>query len=260
MVRLFGRRLKFQVIIGKQMMPPADQKPNFAPSYDLHVLPSQIRGTSNFSGMDFWSLKGFDLKGVIGVLYDVSRIRIVLPPSVNDGRRYDCSLVLPEPEDGDRMRERFRQGIQDHFHVSGRREDRLLDVYVVTTTLNRNPPVVLATPLESRESLSRSGHISFEVLKDADHPGGVSGAHRTFSVGDIRSMSVEGSADDFCHHLERSLDRPVVNETGLLGEFAFHLGPSATEGTDFLDLLRDELGLVIAPAQRSVGTLVFDLR
>jgi uncharacterized protein (TIGR03435 family) len=236
---------------------PGDHKPNLPPSYNLHVLPSQIAGTGNYRGMDFWSLQGFDLKGVISVLYDINPVRIALPASLDDGRRYDFSLVLPEPEDHDRMCERFRQGIEDHFHITARHADRLLGVYVVTAP-NRKPPAISAPPGESRASLKQS-HIGLEVPSGARSPGDVATMPKALSVSAIRSISVEGTTDEFCQLLERILDRPIVNETNLDGEFEFHVEPSPGKN-DFLDRFRDELGFVIAPAQRNIETLVFDLR
>jgi uncharacterized protein (TIGR03435 family) len=236
---------------------PDDHKPNLPPSYNLHVLRSQIAGTGNYSGMDFWSLQGFDLKGVISVLYDINPVSIALPASLDDGSRYDFSLVLPEPEDQDRMCERFRQGIEDHFHITAKREDRSLGVYVVTAP-NRKPPPISAPPVESGASLKLS-HIGMEVPSGARSPGGVAAMPKAFSVSAIRSISVEGTTDEFCQLMERKLDRPIVNETNLEGEFEFHVEPSPGKN-DFLDRLRDELGFVIAPAQRNIETLVFDLR
>jgi uncharacterized protein (TIGR03435 family) len=237
---------------------PSDHKPNLPPSYDLHVLPPQIEGTGNYREMDFWSLQGFDLKGVISVLYNINPIRIALPASLDDGRRYDFSLVLPEPEDQERMCERFHQGIEDHFHVSARHEDRSLDVYVVTTR-NGKLPAVSAPPGESRSFLKQS-HIGFEVPIGARSPGGVAAMPKACSISAICSISVEGTTDEFCQLLERILDRPIVNETNLKGEFEFHVEPSQAEKSNFLDRLRDELGLVIAPAQRNIEILVFDPR
>ena len=63
--------------------------------------------------------------------------------------------------------------------------------------------------------------------------------------------------DKFCQLVEMRLDRPVVNDTNLSGEFAFHLEPSETENNDFLDRLRNELGPRCHTSQRNIETLVF---
>jgi uncharacterized protein (TIGR03435 family) len=155
--------------------------------------------------MDFWSLEGFDLKGIICVLYNINPARIALPASLDDGRRYDCSLVLPEPEDQERMCDRFRQGIDAHFHMIARREDRSLDAYVVTAR-NQKPPAVLAPPEKNR--ISFLSHLWFEA-RTGPGLGGVTATPTVFSVTAICGISVEGTMDKFCRLLEMKLDRPL---------------------------------------------------
>jgi uncharacterized protein (TIGR03435 family) len=78
------------------------------------------------------------------------------------------------------------------------------------------------------------------------------------SLDAIRGVFVDGTVDEFCYRLEDILDRPVVNETNLLGKFALHVESSRRAArNDFLDRLRDQLGLLISPAQRQVEMLVF---
>jgi uncharacterized protein (TIGR03435 family) len=83
---------------------------------------------------------------------------------------------------------------------------------------------------------------------------------KAHSITAVRGISVEGTTDKFCQALERDLDRPVVNETNLQGEFAFDVRASHTATNDFLERLRDQLGLVITPAERNVEVLVFNPR
>jgi uncharacterized protein (TIGR03435 family) len=71
-------------------------------------------------------------------------------------------------------------------------------------------------------------------------------------IGDIRAISLEGTLDNFCHTLESALDRPVVNETAMQGVYEFNLKSSESSENDFLDRLRDQFNLTIAPAQRRV--------
>jgi uncharacterized protein (TIGR03435 family) len=79
------------------------------------------------------------------------------------------------------------------------------------------------------------------------------------SLSAIRSVSTDGTADEFCRILEAQLDRPVVNETGLDGEFEFRMRSAQGARNEFSEGLRDQLGLVITPAQRNVESLVVDL-
>ena len=77
----------------------------------------------------------------------------------------------------------------------------------------------------------------------------------------MTSISMQGTVDEFCHMLESDLDRPVVNESKLDGIFDFQIrGNDLAPKSEFVKLLRDQLGLVIAPAQRSVETVVYRQR
>ncbi len=73
------------------------------------------------------------MKGIIEQFYGINPIRIELPASLDDGRRYDFSLVLPEAESQERIYQRFQQAIQDYFYLTATRQAGLTDVYVVTT-------------------------------------------------------------------------------------------------------------------------------
>jgi len=231
-----------------------DHKPSFSPSYTLHVTPSQKDGESgNYGGPDYWSLNGFDLKKLIAELYSINPIRIHLPASLDNGTRYDFSLVLPEAESKEQMYERFRQGIQDYFHITATGEERLLDVYVVTA-LDRKPPAAKSRTEESWGGLSSVGFM------DTAGDGDFLREPKSVGIGGIWSIGTEGTAVDFCRTLERALDRPVVNETHLEGQFEFKVEASQTAQASFLERLRDQLGLVVTPAQRNVDILVFDLR
>jgi hypothetical protein len=64
---------------------------------------------------------------------------------------------------------------------------------------------------------------------------------------------------------EQELERPVINETKLDGTFDFEVKEpehSRREALthDFVERVLQQLDLVIAPAQRSVDTIVYRLR
>jgi uncharacterized protein (TIGR03435 family) len=238
---------------GPRVEMPNENKPDFSPSYTVHVSPStRQNGTANFGGDSWQSYEGYDLKRVITELYGINPIRIELPASLDDGKRYDFSLVLPERQSHDKLLEFFRQGIENHFHLTAVRERRLMDVYVVTAT-DRRPP---AAPVSEQEGgFFKSYKIGLEAPDGRGDP--VAARPKTVSINAMRGISVEGTADDFCQTLEMPLDRPVVNESNLRGEFVFNVEASQTEKNDFLNRLHDELGLVVESSQRNVEILVF---
>jgi uncharacterized protein (TIGR03435 family) len=246
-----------QVVLNAEpdrMPRPDDHKPNFPPSYTLHVSPSQGEDRGNFAGNDFKSLRGYTIKEAITNLYGVNPIRVYLPTTLDDPTRYDFALVLPEHEDRDKVDSLFKQGLQNHFHLAARRDNRLEDVYVVTTLPGRKPPSV---EREAGDGMGRSfaASITFETS------GGVEDelqGMKPLSIGAIRGVAIDGTADQFCRTLEGALDRPFVNEMNLQGEFQFRVESTKGTANDFLEHLRDQLGLVIMPAQRNIEALVFD--
>lgn len=234
-----------------------DHKPNFPPSYIVHISPTKHENSGgNYGGMDYSSFQRYDLKDMLAELYGTTAIRILLPSALDDGKRYDFEIVLPEPEDTESKYDRLRKGIDEHFHVATTREERLLDAYVVTSSGGKPP----SAPARSRRgggfSFSSSSSVGYSVMRPAGISGEEGRSPKAVGIGDIRSIDVDGSMDDFCRTLERMLDRPVVNETGLGGAFAFHVESGQSLQNDFLERLRDELHLVVVPAQRRTPVVV----
>lgn len=248
-----------QVLIDKEpfkMELPEDHKPPFAPSYTVHVAPSPGDERGNFGSDTFFALKGYTLREATEFLYDVNSIRTLIPALLDNDKHYDFSVVLPKQEDQEKMKDRLRAGLEDYFHVHVSREDRLVDVYVLTVAQGgKLPPVKPAAD----EGMSGFGSSSVEFETKGSQDDALAGT-KPQPISAIRGVSADGTADEFCHTLESMLDRPVVNETSLKGEFLFHVEQSEASENNFLERLHQQLGLVITPAQRNVETLVLDPR
>jgi uncharacterized protein (TIGR03435 family) len=231
-----------------------DHRPAFSPSYTIHVSLSQSEERGNFGGDDYWALKGYSLKEAVEQLYEVNSIRLHLPASLDNTKRYDFALVLPKGESREKMKERMQQELQDYFHMTATRENRLVDVYVISALPDRRPPALEATP----DGMGgRSSGIQFSSVEGAED---MQEEMKPQSISALRAVYQDGTIDQFCHRVESFLDRPVVNETGLQGEFKLYVKNNEGEENTFLERLRDELGLVITPGQRNVEMMVFQPR
>ena len=231
--------------------PPGANKPDFPPSNTLHVSPAKDEtGVSDSAADDFWNLQGFSLIRFVAKAYDLNPIRTVLPASLNTNKRYDFAYVAPQGQTQEEMRQHIQQGIQDYFHVSATREDRLVDVYVMTAP-NGKPP---AHPDPNDPgSLSFVGFGSAATIDDA-----MDASIRPAGIDTIHTVDlINGTIDDFCHTLEQGLDRPLINETHLDGKFDFHVRTDEGKQDNFTERLRTQLNLVVTPAQRHVEMLVF---
>ncbi len=227
-----------------------DHRPNFAPSYEVHIAPAHDDNGGNFAAPDYWGLQGYTLKSLLAEVSGVNAIRIELPASVDTDARYDVAVVLPRPEEREEILSLIRRGVEDHFHLAATHENLLRDVYVLTAP-DKKPPAAPADPFAGGD-----GSISSMEMGSTDGP------HDINSITDIGLGN--STVDEFCKMLEWGLDRPVVNESKLDGKFNFEVSAPALSQQppphDFVERLREQLGLVIVPAQRNVETTVYRLR
>jgi len=239
----------------RRMPRPQDHRPNFAPSYEVHIAPAHSKNGGNFAGSDYWSLQGFTVMKLLAEVWGVNAIRMQLPASVDTAARYDVAVVLPRAEEREEILSLIRRGVEDYFHLAATRENLLRDVYVLTAP-DRKPPAAPADPFAGGGGFAFSSFIGAIVSGDSE-------------VHDIHAVTHIGlgnaSVDEFCQMLERGLDRPVVNETKLDGSFNFEvnaptLALQKMPPYDFVERLREQLGLVIVPGQRNVETTVYRLR
>ncbi len=233
-----------------RMPRPQDHRPDFAPSYEVHIAPAHSDNGGNFAGTDYWSLQGFTVKKLLAEASGVNAIHLELPASVDTDARYDVAVVLPRAEEREEILGLIRRGVEDYFHLTATQENLLRDVYVLTAT-EKKPPAASPDPFAGGD-----GSISSIEL------GGTDG----HDINSITNIGLRNSTvDEFCKMLEWGLDRPVVNETKLEGNFNFEvnaptLALQQMPPHDFVERLREQLGLVIAPAQRNVETTVYRLR
>ena len=240
-------------------MPRGDEnKPDLPPSLTLYVSPSQSENGGDFSGNDYFSLQRLTLKDAIARVEGIDSIRIDLPASLDDGKLYDFSLVLPESASGERRNELFLQGIRDHFHIELAREKRTVDAYVLTASDSK---LRARKPQRGGQnmSFSRSSSVTYHVRPDGANldPDGIPDLPAKIGLDAVHGLSATGSLDEVCATLEFMLDRPVVNETGLKGEFAIEV--KGDEGS-FQEKLHEQTGLTVATEPRTIELLVIKLR
>lgn len=172
-------------------MPHPDRhRPLFPPSYNLQVFPSEFRGTCESGADDYLSLRGFGLKRALSRLYGLNGVRIELPPSFNDEKRYDFALVLPAREGRVQVEKRFRKGLLDYFGLKDCVENRAVNSYVVTAGDEARPRLKKPAIEGADFTSAGSGRVSF-VSSSAKLPD-------AFSVEEVASLDIVGSLTDFC--------------------------------------------------------------
>ena len=249
----------------------------------MTIKPTERRpheGVSARRAPDYWVLEGIPLKEMLSRLHDIQKERIELPPSLDDGRRYDFLLVLPQRESRETVDRLMREGIEKYFRIRVAAEVRDMDVYVLTapngaisaTRTSLDEPgsfgwVDIQTPAsapdnfigfsdppwhrdgdrgaDGRRAQQDGGRVSQESGRrlEARHgidPRDVGDEHGGATVRDARSDT--GSSG----HRRNNLD----------GAYDLSIRTQAESGEQFLHALCDRLGLAATPARRHVTMLV----
>ena len=237
--------------------PPPPQKPDFPPSEEVHISPSKTEGTVGSIGPDHWMQRGFDLRAILSQVLDTNPSRIELPTALDDGARYDFVLVPPREGDEETMKRQVREGIEKHFRVRIMPAMRPMDVYVMTTLKGK-------TPRRKSESEAFGGGIGFSTRTvrlpegTAQTPEALQEALRqSMATVELTGMTaLSSSMDDFRRALEDGLHRPIVDEAKLTGFYDFKIEGKAQTTEEFLGMLRDQLGILLTPTQRSIEMLM----
>jgi uncharacterized protein (TIGR03435 family) len=231
---------------------PHGNKPDVPPSYTVHISSTRMdpeEGTSRCSGDDYWTALGFGIKAIIAEVYKTDESRIDFPADLDNGERYDFELLLPQEESRETMTGLIRDAIERQFQLSIVRETRSMDVYVLTATEGKSGPSL-------REAEPGGSIFSSHSLWRSPDGTPPTWAELRKARGPIRDMSGSGASMAILSSaLEYSLDRLVIDETGLEGSYNLQVSSSGNSHEDFFEALRDQLGLEVTPGKRDVAML-----
>jgi uncharacterized protein (TIGR03435 family) len=237
------------------------EKPNIPPSYEVHISQSETKGTVGSAGPDFWVERGFDLKTIVSTIYNKDLNRVVLPEAIDNGEKFDFLVVLPKEESQETIYQLVQHAIEEHFRVLATVETKPSDVYVMTALVGKTPPA--KTGPESFGG-GFTGSSGFEFALPAGTEPTPEAMKKTVqelmkrpgNIGIANISAFNTTMDDFRQNLERGLDRPVINETGLDGVYDIQVSGSARNPDEFIRALREQTGLVLTPATRNIEFVI----
>ena len=220
----------------------------FVPSRTVHILYSGMRWPQqpviNRAGTIF-SAYGFTLKDVIVRAWEGSRWHVDISPELSDDTRFDFLMVLPQPETLARCFGLLQSAIEEHFALDVNREKRMRDVYVLTNTDSRGE---MLRRYPDPEPGTAFASITFSVFmgRSKDAP--------MFPIGGfaVHSMPFRSLVNWF----EEILGGQVIDAAGLPGLYGFELKERVNTPEGFIQLLRDEAGLVITRERRETPTII----
>ena len=167
-------------------------------------------------------------------------------PSWMDSDRYDIVAKADGEASDEQMKLMARTLLADRFQLKLRHESRTISVYDISA--GKTPPKL--SPAKEGETQA----VRFAPRMGADQR---ISAHHIIAT----RFSLSQLSDTFA----RQLGRPVVNQTGLDGEYDFELEltpdeshPSPTDPAFLLSALRDQLGLTLRSEKMAMDILVID--
>ena len=175
--------------------------------------------------------KGVDMTGLIADAYGWNSVRTVYPADL-PADHFDLLFTLPED-----WRPRLKTELKDRFGLVAHVEKRTVEVlYLKVASLNApgfRPPA-----------------------------GGNNWSSSTSSNGERETTIEHHKLGDLTGWLEGETGKPVINQTGLNGEYDVHLKWKVPTGQSeyevFQAAVRDQLGLEFVPGRESVNLLVVE--
>ncbi|HEY7393111.1 MAG TPA: TIGR03435 family protein [Bryobacteraceae bacterium] len=165
----------------------------------------------------------FTLKDYIGMAYRM-RVSQVFGPDWISSDRFDIAATIPQGHKPDEFREMLQALLAERFQLKFHQEQREFSVYALA--LGKRPLKLKRVPPDedtgnSSEPLEVAGGGSVAgVSVNLGHGSSWSFAPNRFEA---KKLSMEV----FASNLERFADRPIVDKTGLQGQFdfAFDINP-----------------------------------
>lgn len=192
------------------------------------------------------------LKDLIETAYDVRTFQIEGGPKWADAAKYDVDATpgsrlqsAAPPPGWTNVRFKVQALLKDRFQLQLHRETRISSIYSLV--------------------IAKSG-VKSSGLPATQNP------HRGITAGPGSMLGEAASMKDLAYKFSRLLGRPVVNDTGLEGNYDFKLertpdsAPSAPDaqpvaasvGPSLFTAIQQQLGLRLEPAKGPVDILVID--
>ena len=165
------------------------------------------------------------LKTAIATAYDVPAVRVIAPEWMARAR-YAINAVGSSETPGT-FRSMLQQELVTRLHLATHREVRPFDAFVLTAS---------AAPRLTQ----------------------VDGTNLRVWVRDSDMELQEATAKDLASALQTVLGKPVIDETGLDGRYDLQIEWTQDRAGSVTAVLRDRIGLQLAPATRNLEALVVD--
>jgi len=216
--------------------PPAGVEPGSEsdaspPLFEIVVRPSKEKWGGGWTGgRGKLTVAGYKLLDVISGLHDVPTYRSDSKCDLPE-ERFDVTGLVP-PDHEDMLRPLVRQAVETTFGLKTRREMRDVDAFVLTLLDGQSPKLTPTAMLEGGGSSRHGGSTSMQMIN--------------------------ASTASIANSIGAQLKKPVLDETGLTGRYDVELEWSDQTPEGLASAVREQLGLSLQRARKSVEFLVIE--
>jgi uncharacterized protein (TIGR03435 family) len=265
---VFSINLLGQTAVGEDRFDVVSIRP-FTPGSGLRGGPLARKGVPGTSDPERISYTGISQETLLTLSYDVYDFQVIGPAWLRT-ERYDIMANVPAGATKDQFKIMVRNLLKERFNLTLHHEMRETAVYELVVAKNGpklkpavevdNPPVLSAMTTD------KDGHPDF--------PAGSSAMGGKFDNGVLQMAARMFSMVQLAHGLKDWVDRPILDKTGLTGNYDFKLDFSfvglggllgrvapaeePTGAPSLFSALQDQLGLKLEPKKDPIDFLVVD--
>ena len=238
-----------------------------APRFDV----ASVKPNLGSSGTSTWWLQpsgrlvatNSSLRQLIVNAYDVTHDRLLGGPDWIGSDRFDVLASAPADTSESTMQTLLQTLLADRFKLVLRREAREMAVYSLVIAQNDGRSGKALRPVDCKTD-------SKAVVRKGDAPACSWLLTRQPGTGMSTYQSGGVNLDELAKTLTQRVGRPVINRTGLAGEFQFELSwlqdmqaaaaapAAANDGPSLFTALQEQLGLKLESSRGPVELLVIE--
>ena len=198
----------------------------------LHIDGSQVGLTS------------LSMKDIVGMAYQVKPNQIFGPDWISS-QRYNIAAKIPDGGSQNQVREMIQSLLGDRFQMKMHREKRDFQVYALGA--GKNGVKMTALPPDPDSDNSRPAPIAAGGFGSENGVAMTLGNGSTLSLGATSFDAKKLSMAQLAELLTRFMDRPVVDSTGLNGQYDFSLQLTPEDRTALLVRSAINAGITLPP-------------
>ena len=267
-------------LVAQSPVPPAASivsiRPSDAAGRARCVTTGQASGGTCPTAADLFDWLDVTLAMLVGDAYDLFESQVIGGPDWLHTRLWDVSVKAAAlaPDEARRL---VRRLVEDRFALKAHREMREMPLYnlVLERTDGTLGPKIKASTIDCTPFLTGERPMQ-DSPRDPNHRFGLCAAGGSFTPGGLLTPRLNGQPlTGLIQHLEEALQRPVIDRTGLKGNYDIELSylderladkssplgvaqGASTKGPSLLTALQEQLGMKLESARGPVEVLVID--